>query len=179
MADSLVQRQGAQEVADVVPIASHCSSEDSISNPDQVQAGVVDSLPDAVAYQSNFQLMVLDRTVYRSKFNALQLGAETPIAPGRGENWSFGERFGRSFRSRSPECARQTHGKLGVFQVVSPAESGSHPERWRRIGNRDRKLSVQSRGHRSSHCSYVFQGLTTVIPARTKSSTFLVTTARS
>ncbi len=58
-------------------------------------------------------------------FNGLKLGPKTPIAPGRGENRPFRERFGLSFRSRSPECAGQPRGNLGVFHPVSPAESGS------------------------------------------------------
>ena len=92
-------------------------------------------------HQSNLQLMVRFSTIKLRYFNTLQLGAETPIAPGRGENRPFGERFGRSFHSRSPECTAQTPGKLGVFQAVSPAESGSPLGWWRRIGNWDRTVS--------------------------------------
>ena len=95
--------------------------------------------------QSSFQLMVRYRTEKFSNFNALRPGAETPIAPGRGENWPFGERFGRSLRSRSPESISQTRRKPGVFQAVSPAESGSPQGRWRRIGNRERTVSGRRR----------------------------------
>ena len=75
--------------------------------------------------------MIRIRTVKMRYFNALRTGAETPIAPGRGENWPFGERFGRSLRSRSPESTAQTRRKPGVFQAVSPAESGSPLGWWR------------------------------------------------
>ena len=105
-------------------------------------------------HQSNLQLMVRFSTIKFSNFNALQPGTKTPIAPGRGENWPFGERFGRSLRSQSPERAAQTPGKPGVFQAVSPVESGSLPGRWRRIGNRDRTLSGRRRARRRvSHVS--------------------------
>ena len=39
--------------------------------------------------------MVQVRTVKIGYFNVFQLGAETPMAPGSGENWFFGETFGR------------------------------------------------------------------------------------
>ena len=80
--------------------------------------------------RSSFELMMRNRTNKLSYFNAIKLGPKTPIAPGRGEKWPYGERFGRSFRSRSPECTAQTLGKLGVFQAVSPAESGSPLVDW-------------------------------------------------
>ncbi len=98
--------------------------------------------------RSSFELMVRNRTNELFYFNVIKLGPETPIAPGRGENRPFGERFRRSFRSRSPKCSAQPHGKLGLFQAVSPAESGSPLGWWRRIGNWERKLSVRREGGR-------------------------------
>ena len=84
-----------------------------------------------MATRSSVELMVRNRTDELFYFNAIELGPKTPIAPGRGENWPFGERFGRSLRSRSPECTRQTPRKPGVFPAVSPSESGSLPGWWR------------------------------------------------
>ncbi len=107
-----------------------------------VWIGVEDSLPVPEPHQSGIQLLVRRRTVKLSYFNAIKLGPETPIAPGRGENRPFGERFGRSFRSRSPKPSRQTPGKLGIFHAVSPGESGSPLGWWRRIGNWERKVSA-------------------------------------
>jgi hypothetical protein len=115
------------------PSPAPCDSEISIHNLDHAQSGAGDSLPVPQTHQSGIQLSIRIRTIKLSYFNALQPGPEIPIAPGRGENWPFGERFGRSFRSRSPECTGQPHGKLGVFRAVSPAESGS-PLGWWRSG---------------------------------------------
>ena len=106
-----------------------------------IEGGISRPVPQTT--QSNFQLTVRYGIIKLSDFNVIKLGPETPIAPGRGEKASFGERFGHSFRSRSPESISQTRRKPGVFQAVSPVESGSLPGWWRRIGNRDRTLSVR------------------------------------
>jgi hypothetical protein len=66
-------------------------------------------------------------------FNYIGLGPKTPTAPGRGEKAAFGERFGRSLRSQSPEFTGQPPGKLGVFRAVSPAESSWPLGWWRRL----------------------------------------------
>jgi hypothetical protein len=65
--------------------------------------------------RSSVELMMRYLTNELFYFNKIKLGPNTPIAPGRGEKLPYGERFGRSFRSRSPECAAQTPGKLEVF----------------------------------------------------------------
>jgi hypothetical protein len=75
--------------------------------------------------------MVRNRTNKLFYFNVIKLGPETPTAPGRGEKRPFGDRFGHSLHSRSPERTPQTPGKLGVFQAVSLAESGSPLGWWR------------------------------------------------
>lgn len=71
------------------------------------------------------------------RFKYIELGTETLMAPGSGENRPFREIFETSFRSPSPERTLQTRGKLGIFQAVSRAENGSPLGWWRRIGNRE------------------------------------------
>ena len=94
-----------------------------------------------------FRIHGANRTNKLFYFNEIKLGAETPIAPGRGENWPFGERFRRPLRSRSPECSTQPRGKLEVFHAVSPAERGSPLEWWRSSRCRGRTCSgVRERG---------------------------------
>jgi hypothetical protein len=52
--------------------------------------------------------MVRNRTNELFYFNVIKLGPETPTAPGRGEKRPFGDRFGHSLHSRSPERTPQT-----------------------------------------------------------------------
>ena len=68
--------------------------------PEASRAGFRSQLP--MPTRSSFELMMRNRTNKLSYFNAIKLGPKTPIAPGRGEKWPYGERFGRSFRSQSP-----------------------------------------------------------------------------
>ncbi len=70
--------------------------------PEASRAGFRSQSP--LPTQSKCELTVRNNIGKPRIFNEFELGSETPIAPGRGENWPFGERFRRSFHSRSPEC---------------------------------------------------------------------------
>ena len=105
---------------------------------DSLRPGAEDSLTVATANQSDFEFVMrigIDILLY---FNMLSPGAETPIAPGRGENWPFGERFRRSLRLRSPRSSAQNRRKPVLLRA---ADSTGERIR-RRVVVQDRELGT-------------------------------------